>query len=100
MSKKRTLLSSLSSRSLDDAQKTTNAMAKSVSGENHKQKKATCIPENLMQGLPLAVKVFPDLHTALKIHAATTKSDIQTKANEAIYKLLLAEGVEIKPSVE
>lgn len=91
--KKQSLLSSLNDKSLDAAHQTTGALANKLKAENHKPKKVTVIPAEYMEGGTQVLRIPTPLHKLLKMHAVDKDSDIQTKGAEAIYKMMVAEGI-------
>lgn len=94
--KRSTLLGAMNSQTLSEAQATTKNVARKVNSENHKVKKATIIPEEFTTGGTSPARIFNPLHKQLKIYAAQSDSDIQTCVNEAIYAMLIKNGM-IKP---
>ncbi len=94
--KNRSLLSSINVNSLAESHDKTSSLAKALSQEKHKNKKESIIPEDIANSEALPVRVYVKLHKTLKVHAAKTNSDIQTKLNEIAYKYFKENGIELE----
>ncbi len=94
--KNRSLLSSINANSLADSHDKTSSLAKALNQEKHKNKKESIIPEDITNGDALPVRVYIKIHKTIKVHAAKTNSDIQTKFNEIAYRYLKENGIELE----